>query len=259
MSRSLENRTALVTGGASGLGAAAARALAEEGAHVIVTDIDEDGAARTAAAITGAGGSASFRGLDVTDEAAWGALEGTLIEAMDGLHAVVLAAGIGHGGLISETTLADWRRVTAVNLDGSMLGVRLAIRVMSAKGCAGSVVLTASTAGLRGGFGLSAYCASKGGVRLLAKSAAVECGLRKLPIRVNCICPGPIDTPMLDQMRNNFFLPEPEVTRILLGAIPQGRFGRPEEYGALAAYLASDACPFLTGADLFLDGGLTAM
>jgi len=259
MNISLENRVALVTGGASGLGAASARALARAGAHVIVVDIDAVGAARVVEEITGDGGSAALRVMDVSDEPAWEALERDVMEGFDGLHVVLAAAGVGLGRLVSDMSLADWRRVQGINLDGTMLTLRTAIRVMRAKGCAGSIVTTASAAGTRGAFGLSAYCASKGGVRLLTKAAAVECAMMKLPIRVNCACPGSIETPLLDNLRSNFFIPEPEMTKALLAGIPQGRFGRAEEFADLVVFLASDASSYITGADLPIDGGQTAM
>ena len=259
MNISLENRVALVTGGASGLGAAACRGLARQGAHVVVTDIDGEGAARVSAEIRAEGGSSAFRVLDVADEPAWEALERDLMESFDGLHIVVASAGVGLGRLVPDTTLADWRRVQSINLDGTMLALRTAIRVMRAKGCSGSIVTTASAAGSRGAFGLSAYCASKGGVRLLTKSAAVECATMKLPIRINCVCPGSIETPLLDNLRANFFIPEAEMTRALLAGIPQGRFGKPEEFADLVVFLASDASSYITGADLPIDGGQTAM
>ena len=250
-SHSLAGRIALVTGGASGLGRAAAEAVATAGARVVIADVDEARGRTVADAIAG-----SFVALDVADEAAWLALEALVKREHGGLDVAVLAAGVG-GPLTSlaQMSLSAWRKLMAVNLDGTMLGIRAALHLMEGRG--GSIITVASTAGVRSGESLGAYAASKAGVRRLTGVAALEGARMKPVVRVNCIVPGPMDTPGLNWGLHATLGPE-RMRELLLAAVPLQRIGRPDEFGALACFLASDASSYITGAELPLDGGLSA-
>jgi NAD(P)-dependent dehydrogenase (short-subunit alcohol dehydrogenase family) len=256
----VDGKVAIVTGGASGIGAASAEALAREGAKVLLTDIDEAGGAAVVARIEAAGGAASFRHQDVTDEAMWPEIVAAAETRYGRLDIMVANAGIGGGGLIAETTLEAWRRITAVNLDGVFLSVKYAIPALTRAG-GGSIIITSSVAGLRGSPFLSCYCATKGGVRLFAKAAAMECASLGPGIRVNSIHPGIIDTPIWGKTivsampgRNA------PIDPIELGkfAVPLGRAGRPENIADGVLYLASDLSAYVTGTELVIDGGMTA-
>ncbi len=191
----VDGKVAMVTGGASGIGRAAAETLAREGARVIVTDIDPDGMAGTVAAIEAAGGWALSLSHDVTDEEAWRSVLAEVQARLGGLNILVNNAGIGIGGPLWEMSLEDWRRQNAINLDGVFLGTKHAIPVIDGSG-GGSIVIISSVVGLRGAIGLAGYSASKGGVRLFAKSAALECAAAGLKVRINTVHPGIIDTPI---------------------------------------------------------------
>ena len=251
-SHSLAGRVALVTGGASGLGRGAAEAAAAAGAHVVIADVDEAGGRTVAGAIAG-----SFVALDVADEAAWLDLEALVKREHGGLDVAVLAAGIGGPwATLSHMSLSAWRTLMAVNLDGAMLGIRAALHLMEARG--GSVITVASVAGVRPGPGLGAYAVSKAGVRHLTRVAALEGAGMKPVVRVNCIVPGPMETPLLDWLRRTAPLGPERTQELLLAAVPLHRLGRPDEFGALACFLAGDASGYITGAEVPLDGGLTA-
>ena len=249
---SLAGRIALVTGGASGLGRAAAEAAAAAGARVVIADLDEAGGRTVAGAIGG-----SFVALDVADETAWLELETLVKREHGGLDVAVLAAGIGGPMVtVSQMSLSAWRRLMAVNLDGTMLGVRTAFHLMEGRG--GSVITVASTAGVRGGGGLDAYAVSKAAVRHLTRVAALEGAQMKPPVRVNCIVPGPMDTPLLDWLRHNAPLGPERTQELLIDSVPLKRLGQPDDFAALACFLASDASSFITGAEVPLDGGQLA-
>jgi 3(or 17)beta-hydroxysteroid dehydrogenase len=250
-SYSLAGRIALVTGGASGLGRAAAESAAAAGAHVVIADLDEAAGRTVAGALAG-----SFVALDVADEAAWLDLEALVKREYGGLDVAVLAAGIpGPWAPISQIALSEWCKLMAVNLDGAMLGLRAALRLMEGRG--GSIVTVSSVAGVRGE-GLPAYSVSKAGVRRLTGLAALEGAKMKPAVRVNCIMPGPMDTPLLDWLRHAAPLGPERTQELLLASIPLGRIGRPDDFGALACFLASDASSFITGVELPLDGGQSA-
>jgi NAD(P)-dependent dehydrogenase (short-subunit alcohol dehydrogenase family) len=191
----VDGKVAVVTGGASGIGAACAATLAREGAKVVVTDLDDTGGRDLVDKISGAGGEAIFLHQDVSLEESWpGVIEAT--ERRFGrLNVMVANAGIGILCKAVEMSLADWRRQTAVNLDGVFLSVKYAVPAMRRAG-GGSIIITSSTAGLRGSAGLAGYCATKGGVRLFAKAVAMECAVESDGIRVNTVHPGVIDTPI---------------------------------------------------------------
>jgi NAD(P)-dependent dehydrogenase (short-subunit alcohol dehydrogenase family) len=256
----VDGKVAIVTGGASGIGAATAETLAREGARVVVTDIDDALGAAVIDRIEAAGGTSCFLRQDVTDEAAWPGIVAAAEERYGRLDIMVANAGIGGGGPITEISLADWRRITAVNLDGVFLSVKFAIPAMIRSG-GGSIIITSSVAGLRGSAFLSCYSATKGGVRLFAKSAAMECAALGSNIRVNSIHPGIIDTPIWGKSitgavpGSNSGIDPVELGRL---AAPLGRAGRPEDIANAVLYLASDQSSYVTGTELVIDGGMTA-
>ncbi len=250
----LAGKVALVTGAASGIGAAAARRLAAEGAAVLLTDRELAGE-DVAAAILADGGRAAFRLHDVTSHPDWAAAVEQAVEQFGRLDILVNNAGIS-GGLnaLMDHSYDAWRQIIAVNLDGVFLGLRHAGPRMAAGG-GGSVINVASILGKVGLAGAAAYCASKGGVTLLTKAAALEWA--PLGIRVNSLHPGFVDTPLVadalaDRPDGN------EMRAALVGAHPIGRFGTPREIGDAILFLASAESSFMTGAELVVDGGYTA-
>ncbi|HJS86204.1 MAG TPA: glucose 1-dehydrogenase [Acetobacteraceae bacterium] len=246
----VEGKAAIVTGGASGIGAACARTLAREGARVLITDLDAAGE-RVAAEIGGL-----FLRHDVTDEDGWPAVIRMAEERFGGLHVMVANAGIGVTATIVEMSLADWRRQMAVNVDGVFLSVKHAIPAMARAG-GGSIIIMSSVAGLRGSAGLAGYSATKGAVRLFAKSAALECAQANNRVRVNSVHPGVIDTPIWDKLPTggNARL---DPNAIAAEQVPIGEAGQPEDIANGVLYLASDAARHVTGSELVIDGGMTA-
>jgi 3(or 17)beta-hydroxysteroid dehydrogenase len=253
MAGRLAGKTAFITGAASGLGHAIARLFVGEGARVALADIDARGGEAIAAEI---GEAALFIAHDVTSEASWLSSLAKAAESLGRLDIIVNNAGIGTWGTIEKTTLEEWRRVHAVNLDGVFLGCKHAIPHLRAAG-GGSIINLSSVAGIIGTPTLSAYGSSKGAVRQLTKSVALYCASRKDGIRCNSIHPTFIATPMLESMIAESR--SPERTRAALATqIPLGRVGEAEEVAGLALYLASDESRFVTGAEFVIDGGLTA-
>ncbi|MEI9987272.1 MAG: glucose 1-dehydrogenase [Aliidongia sp.] len=256
----VEGKVAIVTGGASGIGAAAAETLAREGAKVLVTDIDDVFGAEVIDRIKLAGGEAFFRHQDVTDELLWPEIVEAATARYGRLDIMVANAGIGMGGLIIETSLADWRHQTAINLDGVFMSVKFAILAMAKTG-GGSIIITSSIAGLRGAAGLAGYCATKGGVRLFSKAAAMECAAMGVNIRVNSIHPGIIDTPIWGKIPSggatgrNAPLDPNEMAK---AAVPLARAGLAQDIANGVLYLASDLSSYVTGTELVIDGGMTA-
>jgi NAD(P)-dependent dehydrogenase (short-subunit alcohol dehydrogenase family) len=267
MTAGLEGRKALVTGAGSGIGRACAEALAREGVVVLATDIDATAASETMSSIQAAGGQARARRLDVTDEAAWGATIGEIEAAWSALHILVNNAALCILAPALEMTLADWRRQTAVNLDGVFLGARAATPLIARSG-GGSIVNISSVAGLKGVPGLSGYCATKGGVRLFTKALALECAQARNGVRVNSIHPGSIETPIWLKMRHGGALPDlppQQAERVMretraagASVTPLGVSGTPADVAAGVVYLCSDGAKFVTGAELVIDGGVMA-
>jgi len=246
----LAGKTALITGAASGIGRATAALFHAEGAKVAATDRNE----------AGLEGAKPFADIvlpqDVTDEARWRQVVDIAVAAFGKLDILVNSAGIGTKGNIETETLADWRRVHAVNVEGTFLGCREAVRVMKETG-GGSIVNLSSVAGIIGDAQTIAYCASKAAVRLLTKSAALHCGRSGYKIRVNSVHPSFADTAMVQELIASSKNPE-RVREGLARAAPLGRLGRAEEVAAAILYLASDESSFTTGAEIVVDGGLTA-
>ena len=255
-------KVALVTGGASGIGEAIAELLAQEGATVVVTDIDELRGPEVVSRIAKAGGKAVFLEQDVTSEARWTEIVAEIEHRFGRLDTMVSNAGIGIAvPSIVDMSLADWRKQTAINLDGVFLSVKYCLPLMRKQG-GGSIIMMSSLAGLRGSLGLAGYCATKGGVRLFAKAIAMECAAAGDGIRVNSVHPGIIDTPIWHKIpteaegrgQNAPIDPE-ERARV---AVPLGRAGQAAEIAAGVLYLASDASRYVTGTELVIDGGMFA-
>jgi 3(or 17)beta-hydroxysteroid dehydrogenase len=249
----LEGKAAFITGGASGLGRAMALAFAAEGANVAIADIDR---ARGREVVEAIGKNGLFLEHDVTSEEQWIANLAEAARLFGRLDTLVNNAGIGVRGNVENTSLADWRRVNAVNLDGPFLGCKHAIPLI-AKAGGGAIINISSVAGLIGARDSAAYCASKGGVRLLTKSVALHCAHRRNGVRCNSIHPVYTDTPMVEQMLADSRQPE-KMLEAMKAMIPLGRLGTPEELAAMAVYLASDEARFVTGAEFVFDGGYTA-
>jgi NAD(P)-dependent dehydrogenase (short-subunit alcohol dehydrogenase family) len=246
----LAGKSALITGAASGIGRATAALFHAEGAKVAATDRNEAGLAAL-------GPDADLvLPQDVTDEARWREVVEAVVEKFGRLDILVNSAGIALKGNIETVTLDDWRKTHAVNVEGTFLGCREAIRAMKQTG-GGSIVNLSSVAGIIGDAQSAAYCASKGAVRLLTKSAALHCGRAGYDIRLNSVHPSFADTAMVQELIASSKNPE-RVREGLERAAPLGRLGRAEEIAAAILYLASDESSFTTGAEIVVDGGLTA-
>ncbi len=245
----LDGKVALITGAASGIGRATAGLFHRQGAKVAATDRNEAG-------LKALGEDADLTLVqDVTDEARWREVVDAAVAAFGRLDILVNSAGIAVLGNIETTTLADWRKVNAVNVEGAFLGCREAVRAM--KGTGGSIVNLSSVAGIIGDASSTAYCASKGAVRLLTKSAALHCARAGYGIRVNSVHPSFAETPMV--LEGIARAKDPERVRAgLMRAAPMGRMGRAEEVANMILFLASDESSFTTGAEFMVDGGLTA-
>ncbi len=256
MAGRLAGKIALVTGAGSGLGEATAKRFAEEGAHVYVTDVNTDNAERVASEINSASGSATARFQDVTDEADWDVLMGEIIDAQGRLDVLVNNAGIVLTGNVEEATLDDWRKTQAVNLDAVFMGTRAAVKTMKANG--GSIINISSIEGMIGEPNTAAYNASKGGVRIFTKSAALHCAAEDYNIRVNSVHPGFIVTPMVE---NGIASLGEEAAAMMearvMADIPLKAMGEPRDIANGCLFLASDESKYMTGSELVIDGGYT--
>ena len=263
MAGQLQGKVALVTGGASGIGRACAERLAREGALVVVTDVQDAMGAEAVAAIKAAGGQADYLHHDVTSEDAW--VEAiTQVKTRHGrLDILVNNAGIGLPGLVTEMSFADFKKQSAVNIDGVFLGLKHSIPLMRASG-GGSIINMSSVAGLKGSARMSSYCATKGAVRLMTKSVAMECAEAQDGIRVNSVHPGLIETPIWDTIfggggpgSNAAPQRSAALDAMSQAAVPLGFKGVPEDIAKGVLWLASEESRYVTGAELVIDGGLT--
>src|SRR5215510_14721730 len=245
----LDGKVALVTGGASGIGRATALTFAREGAKLIVADKQEDGGQQTVHMIAEQGGTAIFVQSNITQATAVEALISQAVQTYGRLDCAHNNAGISGGGraLTAEYAEDTWHQVIAVNLTGVWLCMKYEIPQMLSQG-SGAIVNTASVAGLIGARGLAAYVASKHGVVGLTKTAALEYAQQR--IRVNCVCPGVIETPMTARS-----LSDPERRARIIASAPMGRVGTPEEIAEAVVWLCSDAASFVTGHTMTVDGG----
>jgi len=249
----LEGKTALVTGAASGIGLQTSIRLAEEGARVMMTDINLEKVRQQAEKIDA---NATFLKLDITEEEEWISVLGETVKRFDRLEILVNSAGMVLIADVEQITLEDWRKVHAVNLDGTFLGCKHGVRVMKEFG-AGSIINLSSVSGMIGGFNLAAYNSSKGAVRMLTKSVALHCARAGYGIRCNSIHPTFIETPMLESMIRDS--PDPEKARqTLVRQVPLRRIGKPEDVANMIVYLASDESTFVTGTEMVIDGGVIA-
>lgn len=252
----LQGKIALVTGAASGLGLAMSRRFVGEGARVLMTDIDAAGVTRAAEDL---GEHAAAFAHDVTDEAQWQAAVAQADRVFGGLHLLVNNAGIGTPGTVENTSLEDWRRVHAIDLDGVFLGCKRALPLMSVScdrdGMRGSILNISSIAGVIASGQMAAYNSAKAAVRHLTKSVALHCAKQGYPITCNSVHPAFIDTPILDN-----FGADKDAVRAKLGRqVPVGHVGEPDDVAWAAVYLCSDEAKFVTGAELYIDGGISAM
>ncbi|MEM9359309.1 MAG: glucose 1-dehydrogenase [Pseudomonadota bacterium] len=256
MAGRLDGKVALVTGGASGLGACSARLMAQEGAKVVVTDIAEEGARQV---VNDIGDAAHFIPLDVTSEEQWIKAIAGAAAHFGALHVMVNSAGIGLSKTVEEIELEEWRKVHAIDLEGVFLGCKHGVAEIKKHtgNVGGSIVNISSISGIIAGANMAAYNSAKGGVRLLSKSVALHCAKSGYNIRCNSVHPTFIDTPILDKYRDRF---GNEVMQQKLGRqVPLGRLGAAEEVGWPIVFLASDESSFMTGSEVVIDGGISAM
>jgi 3(or 17)beta-hydroxysteroid dehydrogenase len=263
MNGRVAGKVALVTGAGSGIGRATAECLAAEGAAVLCADVDLAAAEHTAASILGAGHAGSAYDLDVTEEPAWERLVDELMRTRNQLDIVVNCAGVAFTCPVADTSLADWRRVMAVNLEGVFLGTKHAIRAMRQAKRGGSIVNVASVSGIKAQPDAAAYCASKAAVIMFSKAAAVECQRQGDGIRINSISPTGIKTPMWRSVP--FFQDlmaaeggEEPAFDAMARAAPHARWALPAEVALAILYLASDESSFVTATNLVFDQGDTA-
>ena len=247
----LAGKTILITGGASGIGRATAERALAHGAQVAIGDIDAAAGEAFAAGTPGV----LFVQLDVTSDESWTAAIEAVQRRFGALDGVVNSAGVFIIGDIEKISLDDWRRTHAVNLDGVFLGCRHGVRAMKARG--GSIVNMSSVSGLVGGHNVVAYNSSKGAVRMLTKSVALHCAKEKYGIRCNSVHPTFVDTPMYQTTLARAREPE-RIRTALVSQVPLGRVAQPHEIADLIVYLLSDESAFVTGAEMVIDGGLTA-
>jgi len=256
MADRLKGKIALITGAAQGLGAAMTAAFVAEGARVLMTDINEAGVAAEAAKH---GAAASWVKHDVTSQADWTAAIEAAKARYGGLHILVNNAGIAIGGTIESLSFADWQRTHAVDLDSVFLGCQTALPLMVASAASGhgAILNISSIAAMIADANMAAYNSAKAGVRHLTKSVALHCARQRYNITCNSIHPVFVDTPIIDGF--GFKSARDEIVVKLARQVPIGRIGQPTDVAMAAVYLCSDEAAFVTGAELAIDGGISAM
>ena len=247
----LKDKATIVTGGASGIGRAIAETCAREGARVAVVDLNAEAARDTVSAIEKAGGTAAAWPLDITDVAAVDRMVEDVAARWGGVHVLVNCAGWDRPMKFVDTTPEFWDKILGINLKGPIACMRAALRVMIAQEY-GKIVTISSDAGRVGSTGEAVYSAAKGGLIALTKTVARE--VARHHINVNCVCPGPSDTPLF---RNEFAAASPKLAESLKRVIPWGRLGVPDDVAPAVVFLASDEAGFITGQTLSVSGGLT--
>ena len=262
----VQDKVALITGAATGIGAATAQILAKNGATVIIGDISDEAGQAKAEQIVNAGGVAEYMTLDVTNEKQWKQVIATIVERHGSLDVLVNNAGIIKHTNLLNITLEEWRFVNAVCMEGVFLGTKHAVDVMRPEGSSGrggSIINLSSVGGVKGAPDLSSYCAAKGGVRNFTKAIAVECGAYGHNVRVNSVHPGNCLTEMLkqefiDMVENGEAESIEAAMKFYMDMQVLPDIGTPEDMGAAILFLASDASKFVTGAEFHIDGGLLA-
>lgn len=249
-------KVALITGAASGLGRATAQRLAEEGARVMVTDWEDKGGNETVASIRAAGGEASYHHLNVASDEEWQAVVAHTVATYGRLDVLVNNAAVIIAKSIRDTTLKDWQWQNSIALDGVFLGVKYGSAAMEANG-GGSIINISSIAGIIGLDRSAAYCAAKGGVRLLTKAAAVEFARLKNKIRINSVHPGVIRTPGVEATIRKYGGSD-KMRASLEAMSPLGELGEPADIANGVLFLASDESKYMTGAELVIDAGYSA-
>jgi len=248
----LPNKVAIVTGAASGIGRATATRFTEEGAKVVAVDWNEEGGRETVKTIRDRGSDAIFVHADVSQAADAQRMVAAAVKTYGSLHVLHNNAGVMVQGVVPELEEADWDRVLSINLKGTFLGSKYAIRQFRRQGTGGVIINTASVNAFYAEGGIAAYCASKGGLIQLTRAMAIDHSDEG--IRVNCICPGWIETPM----NASFFASSPDARERAGRLQAIGRVGQPEEVAEVAVFLASDDASFVTGAAYVVDGGFSA-
>ena len=251
------DKVVLVTGAASGIGAASCRALADRGAKIALSDIDATAGEALVTELREAGAEAAFVALDVRDEQQWRAAVDQVLDQFGALDGLVNNAGIAAICGIEEETLEGWRRTQDINSDAVFLGCREAVRVMKGRG--GSIVNVSSIEGIVGDPMLPAYNASKGAVRALTKSLALYCAENGTGIRVNSLHPGYVATPLVSGALDKLAAADAEAFAArVVASIPMGRMAEADEIAEGVVFLISDSARYMTGSELIMDGGYTA-
>jgi 3(or 17)beta-hydroxysteroid dehydrogenase len=254
----LDGKVAIVTGGAMGIGRGTAELFAAEGARVVLADINADAGQVVADDICGAGCQATFMKLDVTSEDDWRRVVEETVALHGRLNVLVNNAGISLGHDVEETSLEEWNRVMTVNATSVFLGMKAVLPAMKASAEPCSIVNRSSIDGQIGEAGLFAYCASKGAVTIMTKSAALAMGAKGYQIRVNSVHPGYVHTPLTEKEAADFGLSPEEYFAKVGAQHPIGFIGEPIDIAYLDVFLASDESRWITGAEFTADGGWTA-